>query len=1028
MTKIKTTKKGMAKKTLSMSLVLAMLATSNVPVWAADFSDGTDTAVAAEAEAPVVDATEEFSDDAAAEAPVAEEAAQAEAPVVEDANTEAATAAETNIDGYISTLKVNMNKDGWGKEVTVSGTLTDKSGNNIRTTLSSNPEQDIEVSYVWLADGREANFDSTLGGKNSNAVLPSSAYVSDISYTPSRDDFNKTLSLMVTVKRGNTVIYQETVAGGVVGAQDISGRLSLLAIQSIADQEYNGKEQKVTPTFTIPAYNDTYGKYITWNYKQKNNDFTDVTGDDVITVTGTIEDTYVSTSEMYGYKGTTNFVTYKITPLAITENNLIANMKTTSVEFTGAAQKFGKSDITLEVKVDDTTKLDISDAIDADKADFTGDTAVGKYNLANISTGILDANSKVLKNFTIPSPATTTTKNTYEIVARDLSKCTGASDIEMNIDDVKEMSADNLVTNIANGTYGPVILTGKDGRTFSLSQISGDVTVTVEQALVNAIKAGTKGTINNAFTISYKADTKNVTGKISLPVRLTVNNLKNVEVLVNGTGLVTNPTSASILEVPYIGKEYDLAAKKYGINTFTVNGLKTGEYKITYSDNVNAGIVKVTVTGLLSYEGSVKNFYFKITPANVEAKSVTMKSTVTVNSANDADASLYKDALEVAIKQELKDSATPTPASVGTETLTLDKDYTVKYYYTKENEEEAGTAANKIKTTGDNVADDFVTAVITVKQGNYNKATFVKSARITKKKISNVTISLDKTSYTYTGKQIVPEVVVKDGSSVLEKGVDYSILVKDNVNVGTATVTVKALAGSDYESGSEAVATFEITAAKAEDVVITLKGSSSATLASGKTNTFNYNKGKQIKPEIDSITLDGVDVTDQFDTAHPIYGDNNQAGKEMGTITVSPKSGNKNFTGTKTHKFDIQGIELNGELKVYGSDKKELKPSDIKDDSNNLIANGLKEISWNKYHFYYNGEAHTFADETFIPNTYDSTSKAAKEGTDYDIKYINNVDAGYGFVAIVAKGNYEGDCWESHNPIFPDWRKRSCGS
>ena len=34
MTKIKNTKKGMAKKTLSMSLVVAMLATSNVPVWA----------------------------------------------------------------------------------------------------------------------------------------------------------------------------------------------------------------------------------------------------------------------------------------------------------------------------------------------------------------------------------------------------------------------------------------------------------------------------------------------------------------------------------------------------------------------------------------------------------------------------------------------------------------------------------------------------------------------------------------------------------------------------------------------------------------------------------------------------------------------------------------------------------------------------------------------------------------------------------------------------------------------------------
>ena len=60
MTKIKNTKKGMAKKTLSMSLVVAMLATSNVPVWASEFSDGSDAAAfSAEAETPTVDDTED---------------------------------------------------------------------------------------------------------------------------------------------------------------------------------------------------------------------------------------------------------------------------------------------------------------------------------------------------------------------------------------------------------------------------------------------------------------------------------------------------------------------------------------------------------------------------------------------------------------------------------------------------------------------------------------------------------------------------------------------------------------------------------------------------------------------------------------------------------------------------------------------------------------------------------------------------------------------------------------------------------
>ena len=88
MTKIKNTKKGMAKKTLSISLAVAMLATSNVPVWAAEFTDGTDAAFTSEAPAEVVD-----------------EATEVEAPVVEE---EKAIPAEskTSLNGY--TVDTNM--------------------------------------------------------------------------------------------------------------------------------------------------------------------------------------------------------------------------------------------------------------------------------------------------------------------------------------------------------------------------------------------------------------------------------------------------------------------------------------------------------------------------------------------------------------------------------------------------------------------------------------------------------------------------------------------------------------------------------------------------------------------------------------------------------------------------------------------------------------------------------------------------------------------------------------------------------
>ena len=93
MTKIKNTKKGMAKKTLSMSLVVAMLATSNVPVWAAEFSDGTDPAVATE-----TPAVETFADETA------------ETPVVEDNTAVAATEDTTISNSDIDVSGVKMPK------------------------------------------------------------------------------------------------------------------------------------------------------------------------------------------------------------------------------------------------------------------------------------------------------------------------------------------------------------------------------------------------------------------------------------------------------------------------------------------------------------------------------------------------------------------------------------------------------------------------------------------------------------------------------------------------------------------------------------------------------------------------------------------------------------------------------------------------------------------------------------------------------------------------------------------------------
>ena len=112
MTKIKNTKKGMAKKTLSMSLVVAMLATSNVPVWASEFSDGTDISTfSSEAEAPVVD--NEVTDDTASAQTIVDDSSAATTPSV-------SIVADENTAAVGQTLSVSANRSNEGLDMNAS--------------------------------------------------------------------------------------------------------------------------------------------------------------------------------------------------------------------------------------------------------------------------------------------------------------------------------------------------------------------------------------------------------------------------------------------------------------------------------------------------------------------------------------------------------------------------------------------------------------------------------------------------------------------------------------------------------------------------------------------------------------------------------------------------------------------------------------------------------------------------------------------------------------------------------------------
>ena len=87
---------------------------------------------------------------------------------------------------------------------------------------------------------------------------------------------------------------------------------------------------------------------------------------------------------------------------------------------------------------------------------------------------------------------------------------------------------------------------------------------------------------------------------------------------------------------------------------------------------------------------------------------------------------------------------------------------------------------------------------------------------------------------TYTGEAITPTVIVKDDETTLTLGTDYTVAYADNTAAGTATVTITAVAGSDY-SGT-ASKTFTI--AKADITMTTAPAAASGLVYSGEAQTL----------------------------------------------------------------------------------------------------------------------------------------------------------------------------------------------
>ena len=217
-------------------------------------------------------------------------------------------------------------------------------------------------------------------------------------------------------------------------------------------------------------------------------------------------------------------------------------------------------------------------------------------------------------------------------------------------------------------------------------------------------------------------------------------------------------------------------------------------------------------------------------------------------------------------------------------------------------------------------------------------------------------VSLKKSSYEYTGKEIQPEVVITYNKVTLVENINYTVAYEDNISLGKAKVIVT---GKGSYVGTVVVEfTIGPKKLKSQDVEITIQEAA-----------YEY-KGNEIQPIVTIKDAFGNILVEDIDYTVS-YKDNINAGTAKVIIT-----GKGNYTGTINYGFTINPKEF---------DSKEI------------------DIALEKTAYEYTG---TPIQPTVIVK--DASEKVLTEDTDYTVSYESNTNAGTATVTVTGKGNYKG--------------------
>jgi len=356
-----------------------------------------------------------------------------------------------------------------------------------------------------------------------------------------------------------------------------------------------------------------------------------------------------------------------------------------------------------------------------------------------------------------------------------------------------------------------------------------------------------------------------------------VENVSSKSIKVTGKSIDNSSISVALNPTTYT---YDGTEKKPGItvkdgtNTLTVGT----EYSFVYSNNINAGTGKVTITGKGNYTGT------KIVNFTINKRTLTVKSEAKSKTYGAGDPGLtYTYSNQVSGQTPKFSGALSRAEGENVGTYAINKNTLV--------------LVDNSPFLANNYTLSYVGANLT----------------ITAKNASTFTATLNPTSYTYDGTEKKPSVTVKDGENLLAVGTDYSFVYSDNINAGTGKVTIT---GKGNYTGTK-VLNFTINkraiTVKAADGTKTYDGAALTNAAATLT------EGTLVSGQSLTATATGS-ITNVGSTANTV----SSAVVKSGTTDVSGNYTITKTNGTLTVNKRTLTVKAEAKSKTYGAGDPEL--------------------------------------------------------------------------------------------------------